>query len=577
MRSKLFSLLSIVIVIATLFLPASALSQDKATRDDKAENTLASHLYLPYMQTEEGQAADQEVEAASQSVGTLIVNDAIQQDLSQPLTQMKAPPPGPENEDLDSLEELELPIRQQAHVARLGADAVAQSAITATLVTTDLLNFAGLGEDDYGMEGPFGIPPDTNLAVGDTQVVQWVNTQLGIFNKADGSLILGPLPGNTPWAGFGGLCEANNDGDPIVQFDKLAHRWILTQFALDFDAQKFLQCVAISTTADATGTYYRYAFAYSALNDYPKLGVWPTGYFVSYNLFDGTTFAFVGGLTCAWERSKMLAGRRAKQICFLLPNDGGLLPADFDGTIMPPKGAANTFAEFYTLDSLALFRLKPNFDKPTKSKLSGPFILPVAEIAPTCFFEDCIPQLKTKQTLDPLSEHLMYRLAYRRFADGHEALLANQSVDPGDGTSAVRWYEIRDLSNKPFVYQSGTYAPDDTFRWMGSMAMDKMGNMAVGYSVSSHALNPGIRYTGRLASDPLGELRSEKSIQEGGGSQTQVYINRVNRGYRWGDYSSMSLDPADDCTFWYTTEYLKQYGIRNWSTKIASFKFPDCH
>jgi hypothetical protein len=186
----------------------------------------------------------------------------------------------------------------------------------------------------------------------------------------------------------------------------------------------------------------------------------------------------------------------------------------------------------------------------------------------------CIPQPGTSQKLDSLADRLMYRLAYRNFGS-YESLVVNHSVAVGSGRSktqtvGVRWYELRNPNATPTVFQQGTFAPDSIFRWMGSIAMDKVGNMALGYSASSTSVAPSIRYTGRLVTDPPGTMQTETVIQAGGGSQ----LRNLNR---WGDYSSMAVDPSDDCTFWYTTEYLKANGTFNWSTKIASFKFPSCH
>jgi hypothetical protein len=345
---------------------------------------------------------------------------------------------------------------------------------------------------------------------------------------------------------------------------------VLTQFSVTSGStQGFWQCVAVSATGDATGAYNVYAFNFGTVqfNDYPKLGVWNNSYLVTFNIFNnGNTFA--GSKLCAMDRASMIAGAAATQICFQLSNAfGGVLPSDIDGTTAPPAGSPAYFLNFGT-NSLNLWKLSNiNFATGTAT-LSSPTNLPVAAFAAACNGGTCIPQLGTNQKLDSLADRLMYRLAYRNFGD-HEALVVNHSVTAGTSTG-VRWYEIRSPGASPTVFQQGTFAPDTSFRWMGSAAMDHVGNIAVGYSVSSTALNPAIRFTGRAPTDPLGTLGTEISIQTGAGSQLTGLS-------RWGDYSSISVDPTDDCTFWYTTEYLKANGTFNWSTRIANFKFAGCN
>lgn len=430
--------------------------------------------------------------------------------------------------------------------------------------TTAGLTFAGVGNGDYGFT-PNAAPPDTNGAIGATQYVQWVNESFAVFNKSTGALVYGPAAGNTLWSGFGGGCQTNNDGDPIAQYDKAANRWVMTQFSVS--TTPFLQCVAISTTSDATGTYNRYSFQEPNFNDYPKLGVWPDGYYVSFNMFNGNTF--LGGRACAFDRTSMLAGSAATQVCFQLSSSfGGLLPSDLDGSIAPPSGSPNFFLNFGT-NSLNLWKFHVDFTTPSNSTFTGPTNIPVASFSAACSGGGtCIPQPSTRQKLDSLADRLMFRLAYRHFSDGHESLVANHSVTAGTSVG-VRWYELRSPNGTPSVFQQGTFSPDATFRWMGSIAMDKVGDIALGYSASSKSVFPGIRYTGRVPTDALGTMESENTIKSGGGSQ----LRTLNR---WGDYSAMTVDPVDDCTFWYTNEYLKSSGTFNWSTEIASFKFPGC-
>jgi hypothetical protein len=447
-------------------------------------------------------------------------------------------------------------------------DPVLQSQAGTTAAPVAALNFDGVGVGFTGPNGTFipnAAPPDTNGVVGNTQYVQWVNESFAVFDKATGTPVLGPVTGQTLWSGFGGKCQNNNDGDIIAQYDKVANRWVLTQFAVS-GSGGFFQCLAISQTSDATGSYFRYAFQYSFFNDYPKLGVWPDAYYMTFNMFNGQNL--LGPQACAMDRARMLAGLSATQVCFQLSNSvGTLLPSDLDGSTPPPGGSPNFILTFAT-NALNLFKFHVDFVNPGNSTLTGPFNIPVAPFSPACGGGSCIPQLGTSQRLDSLGDRLMYRLAYRNFGD-HEAVVANHSIATSGGVG-VRWYELRNLSGAPSIFQQGTYSPTSEFRWMGSIAMDKLGDIALGYSLSSTTRNPSIGYAVRAPGDPAGQLGAEALMIAGTGSQGP----NLNR---WGDYSAMTIDPVDDCTFWYTTEYLKTNGRFNWSTRIANFKMDNCN
>ncbi len=435
------------------------------------------------------------------------------------------------------------------------------------------IGFDGLGKGFTGPQGAFTVqsaPPDTSIAVGTTQVVEWVNSSFAIFNKSTGAAVYGPAAGNTLFAGFGGACETSNDGDPVVMFDKQAKRWILMQFAVPTGGP-YYQCVAVSKTDDATGAYDRYSFQYTGFNDYPKGGVWPDGYYVTYNMFVPNTFG--GAKVCAMDRAKMLAGLPATQQCFQLSTSyGGVLPSDLDGATLPPAGSPNYLVNLGS-SSLNVWKFHVDWTTPANSTLSAAKNVPVTAFAAACGGGTCIPQSGTNNQLDSLADRAMFRLAYRNFGD-HEALVLNHAVKIGTNKrtsyTGTRWYELRNLSAAtPTVYQQSTFAPDTTSRWMGSAAMDKMGNMAVGYSTSSSTLKPGLRYATRLASDALNTLSNETTVIQGAGAQTGTL-------HRWGDYSAMSIDPVDDCTFWYASEYIKADGTFNWSTRLASFKIAGC-
>jgi hypothetical protein len=484
-------------------------------------------------------------------------------DVSPPLRDLPVVPPRPRDRRAHPVKLLHPP----RAVPRAFVDQAVQRSIAPLVAVTPGLNFDGVGVGLAGFS-PSSAPPDTNGAAGATQYVQWVNTSFAVFNKSTGALVFGPADGNTLWQGFGGPCEANNDGDPIALYDRQANRWLMTQFSVS--GGQFFQCVAVSTSSDATGSYRRFAYQFTAFNDYPKAGVWPDAYYISFNMFNASGTAFLGGRACALDRNVMItpSGVPGPIQCFQLSSSfGGLLPADQDGATNPPAGSTNPFVAFGT-NVLQLWRFHVDWTTPANSTFSGPTNIAVASFSEACGGGTCIPQPSTTQQLDSLADRLMYRLAYRNFGS-HESLVTNHSVTVGSTPSGVRWYEIRNPNGTPTLFQQGTFSPDATSRWMGSIAMDQQGNMLLGYSASSSSVRPSIRITGRAASDAAGTMQSETSVIAGVGSQTGGLS-------RWGDYSAMTVDPSDDCTFWFTTEYLKASGSFNWSTRIASYKFPSC-
>ncbi len=455
------------------------------------------------------------------------------------------------------------------------ADGALQTSAGTALGTTNLLSFDGVGVGVTPAYADCCAPPDTNASVGATQIVQWVNLDFAAFDKSTGALVAGPTAGNSIWSGFtAGGCDKNNDGDPLVKYDAQAGRWFMSQFSVTAGPPYF-QCIAVSQTSDFVNTgWNRYAFSFgSNFPDYPKVGVWTDAYYMSFNLFlNGASFN--GAAACAFDRAAMVAALAATAQCFNVGTSfPSLLPSDLDGatgapnsTLLPPAGSPNFFANFGT-NALNVWKFHVDFANSANTTLNRSSLAAPA-FSTACGGGACVAQAGTSNQLDSLADRLMYRLAYRHFTD-HESLVVTHSVR-GSGTSAPRWYELRSPGTGIFtVFQASSYAPDATYRWMGSAALDKLGNLAVGYSASSAAINPGIRYTGRASGDPLNTLRQETVILAGTGSQTGTL-------HRWGDYSSMAVDPTDDCTFWYTTEYLKTNGSFNWSTRIASFKFPGC-
>jgi hypothetical protein len=442
-------------------------------------------------------------------------------------------------------------------------------AMIAITMPATVLNFDGIGFPGVACNCA---PPDTNGEVGATQYVQSVNIGFQVFNKTTGASVLGPLGIGTLWAGFGGPCETAGNGDPVVIYDQIANRWVISQFAgatVPTD-----ECVAVSTTSDATGSFFRYGFHLGTnFFDYPHLSVWPDAYYMSMNVFNSAGTAFLGPQPFAFDRAKMLTGAPATFITTGItggPTEETYLPADLDGSTLPPAGAPVSFVEFPGANTYKLWHFHVDFTTPANSTFTLFSSPAAAGFSVLCgATRDCVPQGGTTQRLDGIGDRLMFRLAYRNFGT-HESVVGNYTVSSG-GVAGIRWFELRNVTSGPVTkFQESTYQPDATWRWMGSAAMDQQGNIALGYSASSASINPQIRYAGRLATDPVSTLpQPESTLFAGTGSQT----GGLNR---WGDYSAMSVDPVDDCTFWYTTEYLAASGSFNWKTRIGSFKYPGC-
>jgi hypothetical protein len=479
-------------------------------------------------------------------------------------------------------------------------DSVQQTSAPLVAMPAPLQTFEGLNQlDGCGN----CIPPDPTGVVGPNHFAEMVNSSFAIYSKT-GTKLVGPTHINALWQNLPGPCKDDNDGDPIVVYDHLADRWVLSQFAVNGGSGPFDQCIAVSTSSDPTGTYYVYDFHLSntIFNDYPKLGVWPDGYYMTMNEFDSTTGnTFIGAGAYAFERDKMLIGQSAQMLYFdeskVNGSFGGMLPSYLDGP-PPPVGTPNFFAEVDSVansptlgpDAMRIWKFHVDWSNTANSTfgLAGlpDFVLPVASWNPSQCVESqgtCVPQLGSTTQLDVVGDRIMFRLAYRNFGD-HDSLLINHSV-LADARIGVRWYEVRGLSTStpsstPTIYQQGTFAPTDTlYRWMGSIAMDVSGNIAVGYSISSAASYPSINYAGRLAADPLGVLtQGETQMFAGlGPENVQFFIPPVGR---WGDYTTLSVDPTDGCTFWYVNEYFPDQTIPDpsapWHTRIGSFKFPQC-
>ncbi len=441
-------------------------------------------------------------------------------------------------------------------------DPLVETGVYGADTPTPTLVFEGISYAEAGD----GFPPDTVGDVGPNHYVQAINVAFQVFDKTGASLA-GPVDIRSLWSGQAGACASADDGDPIVVYDELADRWMIAQF---FFSSPYGFCIAISQTPDPTGSYYLYQFNNSnSFPDYYKIGVWPNAYYIGANESSYTAFAI--------DRNAMLAGLPATQVKFT-GETNFLMPADVDGATPPSATAPGIFYTFKDDnyhggggDRLEIFELAPDFVTPANSTFQLATTIPISDYTYTVcgfFTLSCIRQPATGTRIDAVSEWPMWRLAYRNMGT-HETLVGNFAVGLPAQQSGIRWFELRKTGATPYsLYQEGTFAPDGDSRFMGSIAMDKDGNIGMGYNVSSTTTYPSLRHTVRLADDPPGTLRNEAVILNG--TQSQSGVNR------WGDYSAMSVDPLDGCTFWFTGEILPLSGGTTWTTYVASFKVPEC-
>ncbi len=468
-------------------------------------------------------------------------------------------------------------------------------------IPAPITSFEGVSnQDNFNAFGFRVSPPDTNGDVGPNHYVQMVNLLVRIFDKS-GNPLTGPFKLSSLFAPLGGQCAAGDAGDPIVLYDPLADRWLLSQFAfVSLSTPPYHECIAISRTGDPTGSYFLYDFVTpgNEFPDYPKLGVWPDAYYMTVNQFtNGGPFNGTGAY--AFERAKMLTGDPTASFIYFNLNlathpegIGGMLPSDFDGLISPPSGRPNTFAYFIAdefgdpQDALRLFDFHADFANPGSSTFTERPESPVAVAAfdprSPSGRRDIVqpPPATTTNALDSISDRLMHRMQYVNNGMA-EWLVTNHTVNVSGSTivgtyrAGVRYYQLSSSGGAFTVAEQATFDPaDGNSRWMGSAAVDNQGNLAVGYSVSSTSTFPSIRYAGRLATDPPGGLfQGENTLINGSG----VQLSTTNR---WGDYSALMVDPVDDCTFWYTTEYYttasQATSTVGWLTRIGSFKFAEC-
>ncbi len=514
-------------------------------------------------------------------------------------------------------------------------------------------SFDGLG---VGFEGPHGTstgrnPSDNSLAVGPNHIVAIVNSKFAIFTKkgakfdTTGRILHGAANTNTLFAGFGGTCDARNNGDAVVRYDQLANRWLVVMPIFRRAAARadqpavpkpgesavpsvpgvagqpgraaklftpapaaettppvaqapppaggargagapavppptgpYSMCYAISTTDDPTGEYYRYEFLRPLFPDYPRPAVWPDGYYVPTSTGDDV----IEKHACVVERAKMLKGEPAAEQCLIVGDVNFLNNADLDGTRLPPVRSPNMMLATggsqlkadVDDDGVYVWNFTVDWADPAKTRLSPVQKIPVAPYTYLCGGQltSCVPQPGSDRRLDAQGDKLMARVVYRRVTQGrtsYESIVAVHSVDTESAAGGVRWYEFRVNPDRSLrLHQQGTYAPDGNYRWMASPAIDKLGNIGIGYSFGGAAVFTGQRFAGRRAADPLGQLSlREATLVEGQAAQTNTL--------RWEDYAQTAMDPSDDCTIWYVGDYYKA-GATNYSTRIGAFKLPGC-
>lgn len=524
--------------------------------------------------------------AAESGPGPVTILAAAAHDTSPPLAEMVAHAPA-------------LPPRQELP-ARRGASFAARArrpdpewvapppvgAAAAAVEQTDAgprpalasaASFEGLG---FGFHGPQGTaelhnPSDNSLAVGPKRIVQIVNSRFAVYTKT-GRVLYGPVPTRTIFAGFAGECGQVGFGDAVVRYDQLAKRWVfvLPIFRRPAGAQEYAMCYAVSASGDLMGRYYRYDFARALFPDYPRLGVWPDGYYLGTSTGD----TVIQKHACVAERSAMLRGRPAREQCSIVDGVNFLNPTDVEGRQKPPRGAPNPiFAaggtqlhRNFDAQEVYYYSFHADWAHPERSKLSGPFAIGVAPYHYLCNGQltSCVPQPGAKRRLDAQGDKLMQRVVYRR-RGRVQSILAVQSVNTQGGGGGIRWYEFRlDGTGSPRLYQQGTYAPNGGFRWMASIGMDHAGDIGVGYSYGDAEHYAGQRMSGRLAGDTKGAMTlGETVLATGLAAQT--------RTLRWEDYTTLDVDAADDCTFWYVGDYYKA-GAPSYSTRIGALRLPGC-
>jgi hypothetical protein len=477
---------------------------------------------------------------------------------------------------------------------------------------TPNLTFNGASQVDNASQGVGGLlPPDVNGDVGPNHYVSSVNLVFKVFSKT-GAVVAGPIKTNALFASLPAddPCRVTNDGDPIVLYDSLADRWHISQFGVPEDANVNYQCVALSKTGDPAGEYYVWSYAYplAGFNDYPKVGVWTDGYHMTFNQFElgGSSFIGLGILT--QDRKKALVGDPSAGAVFTNVGDfdgtsGGALPGDIDGYIAPPVGLAEIIGEYRSnesgdpIDGIRMYKWVPNFDSPANSTLTVLGDVPLAPFdgrrPPNVQANGATTRPHIEQlggpSLDSIAERSMHRFGYRNFGTPENPVnsyvgnfTVNVSgVNPTNAATyqaAVRWFEVRRVGDSFSVFDQGTHnltagdGANGLNNWMAAIAQDSRGDIAIGFSQSGTNQRADIKIAGRT-----NNVQNSGILNEGEALFHAATGSQQSPSGRWGDYSAMNVDPSDDCTFWYTQEYYAVNSNSGWSTRVGSFKFPQCN
>ena len=527
-------------------------------------------------------------DASAWQAGRTIVNPPVRFDRSTPLPELFRTyeiPPRPNRQHSTTAPVAEPTVAPPTVPISPAGAAVEQRAQGTRPEPAQMASFDGLG---IGFEGPQGKadarnPSDNSLGVGPNEIVQIVNSRMAIFTKKGakypltGKPLFGPVVTNTLFAGFGGPCEKQISGDAVVRYDQLAGRWlfVLPIFRKPADQPNapYGMCYAISTGPDPMGSYYRYEFNRPLFPDYPRPAIWSDGYYLPSSTGDTVIQKHV----CAADRSRMLQGQSANEQCVVIDGVSFLNCADIDGNRLPPASAGDRDGcrrhpvhSVFEDDGIYAWKFSVNWEDPSKTHLSPEQKMGVAPYHFLCDgqLSKCVSQPGTEVRLDSQGDKLMQRLVYRNFGR-YQSIVASHSIDTKTGGGGVRWYEFRlDKSSTPQLFQQGTYAPDGGYRWLPSIAMDRKGDIGLGYSFGDASSFPGQRFTARMAGDPKGQMTLHEAVlAEGEASQTSTL--------RWEDYTTLDIDPSDDCTFWYVGDYFKK-GAENYSTRIGGYRLLGC-
>jgi hypothetical protein len=519
-----------------------------------------------------------------------------------------------------------------------GSAAVEQTVEGTRAAARLVASFDGLGEGFAGPQGTATVrnPSDNSLAVGPDHIVQTVNSRMAIFSKKGkrfartGDVLYGPVNTNHVFKGFGGGCEARNNGDAVVRYDQLAGRWLIVMplfgragtrpdqppvwtaaptayvsppgvpgqpgrparladppMSVATPPQRgrpatpagppptgpYSMCYAISTGSDPFGPYYRYEFLRPLFPDYPRPAIWRDGYYLPTSTGDDVIQKHV----CVVDRARMLRGEAATEQCLVIDDVNFLNVADVDGPSLPPDAApaivlatgGAQLKERLEDDGLLAWTMRVDWRDPSRTAMNGPVKIDVAPYHYLCGGQltNCVPQPGTARRLDAQGDKIMARLVYRR-RGRTESIVGVHSVNTTAGGGGVRWYELRVGANRRLALeQQGTYAPGGLYRWMASPAIDRFGNIGIGYSFGGAGHFAGQRFAGRLAGDPKGQLTLRETVLVDG--------EAAQEAMRWEDYTQTAIDPDDDCTIWYVGDYLKKERT-SYSSRIGAFQLPGC-